>query len=94
MVKIYTMEEFHAKLTAECATGPVVNVGDAEFKAGVPAMIKGIECEEHAGMPCLVLYHLGADGEEYGVIIDRDYALHLVEQLGPHPMVEEFFKLH
>jgi hypothetical protein len=45
-------------------------------------------------MPHLIVIHVDEDGEEFGVIMDRQYANELLDHLGPHPLVEEYFRLH
>jgi hypothetical protein len=63
---------------------------------GNPMIVEvlGVEKIWHGGAPVLIVVHVSEAGEEFGVILDKRYADDLTERLGPHPLVEEFFRLH
>lgn len=88
-VAIYTTEQFQAKLRARAKVGPNVRY----VRAGT-FRITDVKRVEIDGIPCLVIYHAASDGEKFGVIMDKQYADELRAHLGPHPLVDEFFKVH
>lgn len=92
--KLYTHEEFVEKVKREIEAGPIINVDGVQCQRGKMVMIVGVERWDINGMPCLIVVHEAEDGEEFGVIMDRMYANELLDNLGPHPVVEEFFRLH
>jgi len=92
--KLYTHTEFVEKVKREIEAGPIINIGGVECQRGKLVQIIGVEKWEVDGMPCMVVVHEAEDGEVYGVIMDRQYANELLDNLGPHPVVEEFFRLH
>ena len=80
---IYTTAELHEKLK-----------GVEEVTARM-VVVTAVRRGEIDGMPQLVVYHRNhGSGEEYGVILDKHYAGELTRTLGPHPLVEEFFREH
>ena len=88
-VPIYTVAQFQARLRARAKVGPEVrNVRGGTFQ------ITGVKRRVIDGIPCLVIYHAASDGEKFGVIVDKQYADELRAHLGPHPLVDEFFKVH
>lgn len=68
-----------------------------EFRAlvvrmgAIRAAITWVERRPVDGKPEIVVYYSGL---KRGVILDREHAMELTEALGPHPLVEEHFKLH
>jgi len=92
--KLYTHAQFVEKVKREIQAGPVINIDGVECQRGKLVMIANVEREEINGMPHLIVIHVDEDGEEFGVIMDRQYANELLDHLGPHPLVEEFFRLH
>jgi hypothetical protein len=93
-MKLYTHEEFMEMVAASCDSGPEIEVDGHKFRRGKMVMLVGVEKQEIDGMPVLIVEHVDEDGKEFGVIMDRQYANELLERLGPHPMVEEYFRVH
>jgi hypothetical protein len=85
-IPIYTVDEFAEKVQRD--------YGGSDIGIGIfSAIVLGLERELINGVPCLVVYHASEDGA-FGVILNRRYADELTKLLGPHPMVEAFFRLH
>lgn len=57
------------------------------------AKVLDVKKETISGVPSIVIY-LETKKESYGVILDRQHAHELTRALGPHPLVEEFFRVH
>ena len=93
-MKVYTHEEYMAKLKLQAATGPTVKIGRKKFKAAIEGMITAVKCEAVNDKPAVVLYLRQDNGEEYGVVMTRIMAKDLTKSLGPHPLVEKFFNLN
>lgn len=77
-MKLYTAEEYAKKLGG----------------ARVLVTIAAVEKETIDGEPAVVVYYTEVDGEDFGVIMDRHLAEEMTAQLGPHFLVDEFFRLH
>ena len=76
----YTPEEFHKYLKT-------IDIGEI----GKVFKIANVERDIVNGEPVIVFYLVG---QERGIILNRQMATELTEALGPHPLVEEFFRLH
>jgi hypothetical protein len=92
-MKVYTHEEYMVKMKAQAAANPIVLNGK-KMGMCIPGTIKGVERQEIDHKPVLVLYLREDSGEEYGVVMSRQMTDDLTNGLGPHPLVEEFFRLN
>lgn len=94
-MRIYTTKQYHKKLRRQARSGPVVEIDGRKWQAACPTEIVSVDKMEIEGEPAIVVSFRPVDGRaDFGVILDRQLAQEMLESCGPHPLVEEFFRLH
>jgi hypothetical protein len=91
---IYTAEQYARRMREQAEHGPAVTMDGHQYKAAVVACIDGVQRLQVDGKPAVVLFVTEEDGDSYGVVMDRTLANDITALHGPHPLVEEFFKLN
>ena len=100
VMKIYTPDEYAKKMDAWLKAHPeealemrIDRIDSEPSQYGFVGRIIGVERKEVDGKPALVIY-VEEGGDKFGITMDRRMANDLTAALGPHPLIEEFFRLH